>query len=211
MDNIAIYGAGGFGKTIACLINSINEVEKKWNFIGYFDDGNPIGTEIFYGNVLGGIKELNAYTEKLAIVIAIGKPLIVEKIVNNICNSNVYYPNLIAPNVLIMDKNSLNIGNGNIVLYDCLLSNCVTIGDFNIFNCGTYLGHDVCVGSFNTMMPSVRISGSVTIGCNNLFGVSSVVLQCLKIGNSTTIGANSVIIRKTKDNNLYLGNPAKKF
>ena len=45
----------------------------------------------------------------------------------------------------------------------------------------------------------------------NFFGVQSVVLQGIKIGNDTRIGANSVIIRKTKDGNLYLGNPATRM
>ena len=33
MNKITIYGAGGFGREIACLINSINEVKKEWEFI----------------------------------------------------------------------------------------------------------------------------------------------------------------------------------
>ena len=33
MNDIAIYGAGGFGKEIACLIYWINEVKPQWNLI----------------------------------------------------------------------------------------------------------------------------------------------------------------------------------
>ena len=40
MKDIAIYGAGGFGKEVACLINRINEKDPSWNLIGFFDD-NP--------------------------------------------------------------------------------------------------------------------------------------------------------------------------
>lgn len=42
MKDIAIFGAGGFGREVACLIRSINECidvdEERWNFIGFFDD-----------------------------------------------------------------------------------------------------------------------------------------------------------------------------
>jgi len=31
MKDIAIYGAGGFGREVACLINKINEVNPTWN------------------------------------------------------------------------------------------------------------------------------------------------------------------------------------
>ena len=37
MKDIAIYGAGGFGKEVACLIKRINEQEPTWNLIGFFD------------------------------------------------------------------------------------------------------------------------------------------------------------------------------
>ena len=39
MKDIAIYGFGGFGHEVACLIQHINEVEPTWNIVGYFDDG----------------------------------------------------------------------------------------------------------------------------------------------------------------------------
>ena len=38
MKEIAIYGAGGFGREVACLINRINEVEPAWNLVGFFDE-----------------------------------------------------------------------------------------------------------------------------------------------------------------------------
>lgn len=211
MEDIAIYGAGGFGKTVACLINSINVVKKKWNLIGYFDDGYPIGYNAHYAKVIGGINELNAYQRKINVVFAIGKPHIIQTLVNKVENINVEYPNLLAPNALILDEDTLVMGKGNIVMFNCLISNHVTIGDFNTFNCGVYLGHDDVIGSFNSLMPSVRISGEVKIGNLNFFGVSSVVLQQKTIGNNTTIGANSVVMRKTLDNHLYLGNPAKRI
>ena len=38
MKDIAIYGAGGFGREVACLLRRINEQAPKWNLIGFFDD-----------------------------------------------------------------------------------------------------------------------------------------------------------------------------
>ncbi|MBQ1739289.1 MAG: transferase, partial [Clostridiales bacterium] len=35
---IAIYGAGGFGKEVACLIKRINDNGGDWELIGFFDD-----------------------------------------------------------------------------------------------------------------------------------------------------------------------------
>ena len=59
-------------------------------------------------------------------------------------------------------------------------------------------------------MPLTRISGEVSIGDRNFFAIGSVVLQNLKIGNDTKIGPGSYVMTKTKDGNLYMGNPAKR-
>ena len=42
MKDIAIFGAGGFGREVACLIKRINEKEPTWRFIGFFDDNEAL-------------------------------------------------------------------------------------------------------------------------------------------------------------------------
>ena len=43
MKDIAIFGAGGFGREVACLIKRINKQQPNtWNFIGFFDDDEKI-------------------------------------------------------------------------------------------------------------------------------------------------------------------------
>lgn len=210
MKNIAIYGAGGFGREVACTINKINEVEPTWNLIGFFDDGVEKGKMIsHFGPILGGMADLNAYQDEINVVIAIGNPLTVKKVVEQISNGNVKFPNLIHPNTHYSDKETFSIGKGNIVQGGCSFSCDVRIGNFNVFNGDLVLGHDVSVGNFNAFMPAVRISGEVSIGNCNFFGVSSIVLQQLKIKDNVRLAAGSVLMTKPKENNLYIGVPAK--
>ncbi len=210
MKDIAIFGAGGFGREVACLINMINKGKPTWNLIGFFDDNSHLhGNHNEYGEVLGGIERLNSWKNPLDVALGIGDPRIVRKIVDNITNMNVDFPNLIAPSTIFLDDNNITFGKGNIIASRCLFSCHVNIGNFNIFNSYITIGHDVTIGNFNSMMPGVRISGEITIGEENYFGCDSVVLQQLKIGNKTTIGANSTVVRKTKDGFTYVGSPAK--
>lgn len=209
MKDIAIYGAGGFGREVACLIRIINEKNPTWNLIGFFDDGIEKGTKNEYGEVLGGITEVNNFSEPLSIVIAIANPKIVSKIVTNITNLNVDFPNLISPDLIYLDKDNVTLGKGNIISFGSIISCNVSIGDFNIFNWSITIGHDVKIQDYNAFMPCVKISGEVNIGNRNFFGVGSTVLQQLTIGEDTIIGANSLILRKTKDGMTYVGNPAK--
>lgn len=208
MKNIAIYGAGGFGREVACLIRMINEDEPQWNLIGFFDDVKEKGSRNEYGEILGGIDVLNSYPSALCVVFAIGNPHGVATLVSKVINPFIDYPNIIAPNVRFADDKNLKLGRGNIFSWDCHVSCNVEIGDFNAFNGYITIGHDAVIGNFNAFMPGVRISGETRIGHENYFGVSSVLLQKKKIGNNTVIGAGSVIIRTTKSNSTYIGNPA---
>lgn len=212
MKDIAIYGAGGFGKEVACLINRINEFEPKWNLVGFFDDNPDKKGKMVshFGLCLGGIDELNKYSGEIAIMMAIGNSNVVRKLVPNIHNENVYFPNLIHPNFIISDPETFVIGKGNIIQGGCTATCDVNLGDFNVLNGAICLGHDVKIDSYNTFMPDVRVSGEVKVGCGNFFGVGSIVLQQIRIGDNIRLGAGSVLMTKPRDGNLYMGNPARK-
>lgn len=208
MKDIAIYGAGGFGREVACLIKRINEQKPTWNLIGFFDDGKDIGVENEYGRVLGGINELNAWEKKIDIVMSIGSPKVLKKIVDNITNPNVAFPNVIAPDVIFLDKDNMTIGKGNLICTGCLISCNTHIGNFNCLNDYVSIGHDTVIGDYNAFMTASRISGIVTIGQFNYFGVNCSVLQGLKIGDDVTVGAGSALMRRTKDGYTFVGVPA---
>ena len=213
MKDIVIYGAGGFGKEVACLIKRINEKEPTWNLIGFFDDNLNLKGKMIshYAPCLGGIDELNAYARELAVTIPIGNPQVVKKIYSNIRNERVFFPNLVMTDFMMADIDTFKMGKGNIIQGGCSVSCDVEFGDFNVLNGSVAFGHDAKVGSFNTFMPGTRISGEVYVGDENFFGVGSIVLQQIRIGNNVRLGAGSVMMTKPKDGNLYIGNPAVKF
>lgn len=210
MKNLVIYGFGGFGREVAAMIHQLNEQNPTWNIVGFFDDGYAIGTANKYGTVLGGMQELNNYSESLNVIFAIANPSTLKHIYTKITNSDIVFPNIFAPNVNCFDRDTLQIGKGNLIFYGCRISTDVRIGDFNLMNGAVSLGHDVSIGSFNVFAPSVRISGECTVGNENFFGVNAVVLQGNKIGSNTRIGVGAVVMRNTQDNQLYMGNPATK-
>ena len=213
VKKIAIYGAGGLGREVAGGIMRINNAGKeRWELVGFYDDAIEKGSVIsHYGIVLGGMKELNAIEEPLALAIAVGTPRSRKKIDERITNQNIYFPNLIAPSFRILDPKTFKIGKGNIIQDNCSATCDVEIGDYNVFNGSNALGHDVKVGDFNVLMPGVRLSGVVKVGDCNMFGVDSVVLQQIKVGDNVTLGAGSVLMTKPKDGHTYIGVPAKKF
>lgn len=209
MKDFAIYGAGGFGREVYCLLKSIN-TNRQWNFIGFFDDVKEVGSFNEYGKIIGNIQSLNNWSTPLDIVIGIGNPKTVKAIIEKINNSFIDFPNIIASTCIFLDKESVSIGKGNIICNGCLFSCNISVGSFNVFNGFVTIGHDVTINNYNSIMPAVRISGQVQIGDENFFGVSSVILQRIKIGFNVVLGANSVLLKNPKDGITYMGNPAKK-
>ena len=212
MKNLAIFGAGGFGKEVACLVRVFNEHHPEWNLIGFFDDGKEKGEAVsHYGTVLGGLNDLLAYPEDLSVVFAIGSPKVIKMISGRVMaeNEKVNFPNLIHPECYFADAQTFKIGRGNVIMRGCSFSCDVEMGDFNQMNSISALAHDVKVGSYNVFMPLTRISGEVEIGDHNFFGINSIVLQMIKIKTNIRIGANSVLMTKPRKEGLYMGNPAK--
>lgn len=208
IKDLAIYGAGGFGREIACLVNIINKDKPTFNLIGFFDDGKIKGEKNEYGEVLGGFDTLNNWTKPLSIVIAIGNPRIIERIISKLNNELIDFPNIISPDIKYLDQDTCTIGIGNVICSGCLFSCNTKIGNFNQFNGFITVGHDAIIGNYNSFMPGVRISGEVTIGNRNFWGFNSGVIQQKTVGNDVTIGAGAILLRKPKDGCTYVGIPA---
>lgn len=211
MRDIAIYGASGFGREVACTIRMINKETPSWNLVGFFDDGIEKGTEVQFGKILGGIDSLNEWKSPLSVCFAIGDSKILRELVGKITNESVDFPNIIAPNVLFLDPDSVQMGKGNVICANSLISCNVKLGNFNLLNVNTHMGHESSMGDYNVVMPGCSISGGAMIGKTNLFGAKSVVLQYKKVGNDVVLSPGSVLARNAHDGKVYLGNPAKVF
>ena len=154
MKDIAVFGKGGYGQEMKCLIDAINRVNPEWNFIGYFDDAGEKGEKVFGGELLGNMDDLNSWDKPLNIVISIGKPSSLFSVASRITNPRVSFPNLVAPDVTFHNRESVKMGKGNVVFFHSIISLEVEFGDFNLLNNGVYVGHNTKVGSYNIINPS---------------------------------------------------------
>jgi acetyltransferase-like isoleucine patch superfamily enzyme len=212
MKDIAIYGMGGLGREVACMIAEINAVSPQWNFIGFFDDGAPESMiPSSHGKLLGNIDTLNNWPTDLCVMLCFGSPKIIEIVRNKITNPRISFPNLIHPSFRVTDKATFSIGEGNIITEFCISTCNVAIGSFNLLNGAVAFGHDVTIGNYNVFMPGVRISGEVHVGNRNLFGSMSFVKQQLSVSDDITLSPLSALLTKPKSGSLYMGNPAKIF
>ncbi|MBL7846667.1 MAG: acetyltransferase [Cyclobacteriaceae bacterium] len=208
MKDIAIYGAGGFGRETAWLIHEIAQHDESWNLIGFFDDGLKPGVLVDGLPVLGGLKEVNQYGEPLELVIAIANPQIRSKCVKAITNHRIHFPVVIHPSVLRGAPDNV-FGKGCILTAGVILTTGIVIGEFAIVNLATTLGHDVKLGNFSSIMPQCSISGNVTIGERTFIGAGARVLQGVTIEADTVVGAGAVVTKSFPAGSRLIGVPAQ--
>jgi sugar O-acyltransferase (sialic acid O-acetyltransferase NeuD family) len=208
MKKIAIYGAGSFGMEVKLLIDKINAHNPTYEFIGFFDDTKEIGSVLRYGKVIGSIKDINQNNDTLHLAIAVGVAKDLHAMRFNIVNPKVNFPNLLAPDNIFFDKDSLKIGVGNIILSNSIISYDVKLGDFNIINTRVNFGHHVEIGDFNVLNPNVQLSGNTRLGNFNSLGLNSAVLPKKTIGDSNVVAPGSIISKKFNNNTFLAGNPA---
>lgn len=209
MNKIAIFGSGGFGREVLMLIDQINKEKKQWEFIGFFDDGKEIGSNVNGYSILGGTLELNNYiSSDLYLVVAIGNPYIKRKIIGNLNNSKIKFATLIHPSVSIQNY-GLSIGYGCIITSGVILTVNIEIGNHVILNLGCTVGHDTKIGDFCSFMPSVNISGEVIIEEGVYVGTGAKIINLLTIGEWTTVGAGALVVKSLPSNCTAIGIPAK--
>lgn len=208
MKKIAIIGCGGFGREVQLLIENINESYNQWEFIGYFDDEYEVGTLINSYPIIGDLKALNSYPTPINIAVAIGNPQTKVKIINNLTNKKIVFPNLIHPNV-IMGKYDVNIGKGCIICAGNIITVNIKIGDFVILNLSCTVGHDTLIADYCSFMPSVNISGEVIINESVYVGTGAKIINQLEVGKNTIIGAGAVVFKSLPSDCTAVGIPAK--
>ncbi|WP_338646124.1 acetyltransferase [Flavobacterium sp. KS-LB2] len=208
MKNIAIIGAGGFGREVKTMLDFINKVAPTYVFLGFYDDGFEKGEIVNGYPVLGGVEDINSINENCSIVIAIGDPQIKFNIFNKIKNTKIDFPSIIHPNVLISDD-FVEIGIGNIICAGCIVTCNIVIKDFVILNLLCTVGHDTTISSFASFMPSVNISGEVLIEERVYVGTGAKIINQLEIGKNTIVGAGAVVSRSLPENCTAVGIPAK--
>lgn len=209
MKNIAIFGAGGFGREVKTIIDAINtQNSNTYNFIGFYDDGIEKGSVVNGFPVLGGVDDLNKIISNLELVIALGDSKVKKKIIKKIENELISFPTLIHPKASV-SSDYVKLGKGCIICEGTIITCNITIGNFVIFNLMCTVGHDTVIEDFCAFMPAVNISGEVLIRESVYVGTGAKIINLLEIGENTIVGAGAIVSKSLPDNCTAIGIPAK--
>ncbi|MEC4004413.1 acetyltransferase [Flavobacterium sp. SUN052] len=208
MQDIVIIGAGGFGREVKTIIDTLNKDTKIYNFLGYYDDGIEKGKLVNGFPVLGNLEDLNNLKSNLSVVLGIGDPTVKSKIIASLNTNLLNFPTIIHPSVLI-SSDDVAIGFGCVICAGTIITCNIKIGNFVTLNLMCTVGHDTQIDDFSAFMPSVNISGEVFVSEKVYVGTGAKIINQLTIGKNTIVGAGAVVSRSLPDNCTAVGIPAK--
>ncbi len=212
-----IFGTAGFAKEVDWLIEdlfAINGIDFRINFFVAEDGNELIGRTMNSATVIPESGFLSKYADaENNCFIAVGDPLLKEKIVQKIKSScrKSKFPNLIHPTVSYdRRKEKLILGEGNIICSQSVLTTDITLGNYVHINLDCSVGHDVEIKDYTTVSPGVHISGNVHIADKVFIGTGVAIIERISICPHAKIGAGASVINSINEPGTYVGIPARK-
>lgn len=210
MKDLVLFGAGGSGREIAYLVETINKAKPEYNLLGFVDDNESTWGKNLNGySVLGGFDWLKENKDHVYCTVTIGTMKSRVAVCDKLDREGIMFETLIHPSASI--GSCVEFGRGCIVNEKCELTCNIKIGDFVFLNSDTCLGHDDIVGRYTIFNPHSIIAGGCVIGERVMIGGMSFVVQLARIGDDVVVAPGSVVYGRVKSGLHIMGNPAKKI
>lgn len=203
-NSIAIIGYSGHSFVV------LDAAKEMGLDIYYYCERNQVSFNPFEINYLGDEgSEFFNWNVVDEFILGIGDNRIRQKVAGLILSKKKTILNVIHPSSII--SNYATFGMGNFIAANVSVNALAKIADNCILNTGCIVEHECVIESGVHIAPGTVLAGNVTVGKNSFIGANSVVKQGVKIGSGVTVGAGSVVIKDISDNEIWVGNPAKKL
>lgn len=209
---IAVFGAGGFAREVAWLVQSCNIHEEMYRVVCFIDDNTAT-----HGTLINGVTSMSletAYQQfpAAAVVIGIGAPRTRQKIAEKVAAIGLGFATIIHPRTEMSEW--IEIGEGTVICVGNILTTNIVLGLHVQINLDCTVGHDVVMGDYTTLAPGAHISGWVHFGKRVYVGTGAVILQGahdapLTIGDDAVIGAGAVVTKPVPPGVTVIGVPAR--
>lgn len=212
VQEIAIYGAGGFAREVAWLVEALDETTGEYKVVCFIED-DPISQ----GRLLNGIPTVSlevAYEQYpgALVVGGIGAPKTRELVMEKAEKIGFAFGTLIHPRT--ERSRFVEIGAGTVICAGNILTTNIRLGRHVQINLDCTLGHDVIMDDYATLAPGVHVSGYVQLGKRVYVGTGAVIIngtetEPLVIGDDTVVGAGACVTKSLPGGITAVGVPAK--
>jgi len=210
INNLFIYGAGGFGQEVLTLARTINNEQSKWDEIYFVDDNIQVAQK--YGIKICSFDYLIKHFDRRSfeIIVASGEPSVKKNIYSKLQSYELNIATLIHPNVSLFAYQHINISPGVIIAEGVVLTSDIKLAKGVVLNINATVGHNVQIGEYSTISPGCNVSGCVVVGNGVYVGSGSNIRDEITIGDNCIIGIGSVVLSDIESNSIAFGNPARK-
>jgi sugar O-acyltransferase (sialic acid O-acetyltransferase NeuD family) len=209
LKKIVIIGAGGTGRGVIDIIESINQIQPQYEVLGYIIEpkyGAP-GNMVYNRPILGSFDWLGEHSGEVEAICAIGPTDLKLKLVKRAEEMGVRFCNIISPLAYISP--SISMGVGNIVGAFVVLGPDVHLQNHIFVNHSCAIGEDTEIEDYVTISPVTNIAGSSKISKGVFVSVGVTVIDRIKIGEWSMIGGGSSITRDVPPNTTVVGVPGR--
>ena len=209
---IAIYGAGGFGREVAWLVQSCNEDEERFQVVCFIDDDQALYGQILNGITVMGLESVRDQFPLARIVCGIGTPRIRQQLMEKAAAAGFECETFIHPRV--ERSQWVEIGSGSVICAGNILTTNIILGAHVQINIDCTIGHDVIIKDYATLCPGVHVSGCVHLGRRVFVGAGAVIIngtqeEPVTIGDDVVIGGGACVTQSLPANITAVGVPAK--
>lgn len=203
MKDAVVIGAGGHGREVAEILAD----GPNFRPIGFIDqDPQLTGRTIDDLPVLGTLQWLAEHPSVL-VVVAIGNPVILQRVVGQVCELGNQFAQAVSPAAKI--SRLAELAPGVVIFPGAIVNTRARIGACATLNVGSTVSHDSVVGEYCNLNPGARLGGNVTLGDGCYIGMGACVIHGRTIGAWTTVGAGSAVVRDLPEHVTAVGSPAR--
>jgi sugar O-acyltransferase (sialic acid O-acetyltransferase NeuD family) len=203
--DVVLVGYSGHGYVVADIA-----IASHMN-LRYYTDKSKIFKNPFDLSYLGfeGNLDYKFWDKDCSYILGIGDNLIRRKTADLLISKEVTLLNVTHPSASISTK--VQFGIGNFISRNVSVNALVKIGDICILNTGCIIEHECVIGNAVHIAPGAVIAGNVNIGDASFVGANSVIKQGINIGKNVIVGAGSTVLKNISDNQVWVGNPARRL
>lgn len=204
MERIAIIGYSGHAYVV------LDTCKKAGISVQYYCEKKEVEDNSFCLDYVGDERTQSFDWDKIdAFVLGVGSNIVREQVSGIIHINHKRIITVVHPTAVI--GNLVTIGDGTVITANSTINPLAKIGVNCIINTGAILEHECFIGNNSHIAPGAVLAGRVAVGNNCLVGANSIIKQGVRIGDNVTIGAGSVVLKDISDNEIWVGNPAKKL
>jgi sugar O-acyltransferase (sialic acid O-acetyltransferase NeuD family) len=200
-NRILIYGAGGHGRTLAALIQTLDRYE----ILGFLDDGYEPGESVLGLPILGGkdqLEELAQQGVRMAVngIGGIADLQIRLAVFVSVKAAGFHCPGVVHPTALV--EQSTKLSDGSQVFAFAYIGTEALVDDGCIINTSAIVSHNCTLSRYVNLSPGATLAGGVFVGERTLIGMRATVNLNVHIGTDARIGNGATVKADVPDGGI---------